>query len=161
MFVNRRRCGASHYATIALFHVTNLCCLSTSLFRLWPCGTRDWRRQGLLHVLCRPRNPFDSCHVSKSGRKDEHFCQVSPETYQKVLWYEHHRCIHGKHGNRWILLLCWHALHRGSCLLSLWGLELLPIILLLLHHINNNRLWGLCGPSEEQSPPKEAPLCGL
>lgn len=131
------------------------------LLRLRACSARDRRRQGLLHVLCRPGNPSDSCNVSKFGREDEHFRQVPPEADQEVLWDEHHGRVHGKHGNRGLFLLHRNTLHWGRCFFTLRGLEFFPVLLLLLHNFNNNRLRGLCGPPEEQSPPEKAFICGI
>lgn len=40
-------------------------------------------------------------------------------------------------------------------------MELLPCLLLLLHHTHNYWLWGLCGPAEKGGPPGENALCGV
>lgn len=148
---------------------TQFCCwLSTLIWsllspvsRLWSRGSGHGCRKGVLHVL---RCAGDSAHasdVSKPRWEDEHLRQVPAEAHQKVLRDAHHGRLHGEHGDHGVFLLHGNALHRRGSFLPLRGLEFLSVLLLLFHNTHHHRVWGFCGPAEEQSLAEKTRLRGV
>ncbi|KAL4694389.1 hypothetical protein H8959_013654 [Pygathrix nigripes] len=125
------------------------------------CGAQHGWRQGVLHVLRAAGHPAHARHVPEPGRAHQHLGEVPAAPRQEGAGHAARRRVHGQHGAHWLLLMHQHAVHRRCRLLPLRALDLLPGLLLLLHHAHHHRLRRLRGAAEGPGPADAAAVRGL
>ncbi len=126
--------------------------------RLWPCRPQYGCWESVLHGVCTSGHPPHPGDVPEPGRTHQHLRSLPVAQSQEMHGPAAAGGLHGQHGDHRLLFLHQHLVHRSSCLLPLWRLDLFPCLLLLFHHPHHHRFRGLRSPTEGQRSPEQPSL---